>query len=74
MSRVLNNDSHVNPDTRERVIRSITRLGYTVNQQTRMLAGGRSHVIGLLVPDLGTGYIGEIMRGVDRPWPRRSMI
>ncbi len=65
VSRVLNNDSHVKPDTRERVIRSITRLGYTVNQQARMLAGGRSHVIGLLVPDLGTGYIGEIMRGVD---------
>ncbi len=58
VSRVLNNDSHVKPDTRERVIRSITRLGYTVNQQARMLAGGRSHVIGLLVPDLGTGYIG----------------
>jgi LacI family transcriptional regulator len=65
VSRVLNNDSHVSPDTRERVIRSITRLGYTVNQQARMLAGGRAHVIGLLVPDLGTGYIGEIMRGVD---------
>jgi len=65
VSRVLNNDSHVKPDTRERVIRSITRLGYTVNQQARMLAGGRAHVIGLLVPDLGTGYIGEIMRGVD---------
>jgi LacI family transcriptional regulator len=65
VSRVLNNDAHVKPDTRERVIRSITRLGYTVNQQARMLAGGRSHVVGLLVPDLGTGYIGEIMRGVD---------
>ncbi len=65
VSRVLNNDPHVKPDTRERVIRSITRLGYTVNQQARMLAGGRSHVIGLLVPDLGTGYIGEIMRGID---------
>ena len=65
VSRVLNNDSHVKPDTRERVIRSITRLGYTVNQQARMLAGGHSHVIGLLVPDLGTGYIGEIIRGID---------
>jgi LacI family transcriptional regulator len=65
VSRVLNNDPHVKPETRERVIHSITRLGYTVNQQARNLAGGRSHVIGLLVPDLGTGYIGEIMRGVD---------
>ena len=65
VSRVLNNDPHVAPDTRDRVIRSVTRLGYTVNQQARTLAGGRSHVVGLLVPDLGTGYIGEIIRGID---------
>lgn len=65
VSRVLNNDPHVKPETRERVVHSITRLGYTVNQQARNLAGGRSHVVGLLVPDLGTGYIGEIMRGID---------
>ena len=65
VSRVLNNDPHVKPDTRDRVIRSVTRLGYTVNQQARTLAGGRSNVIGLLVPDLGTGYIGEIIRGID---------
>lgn len=65
VSRVLNNDPHVKPDTRNRVIRSVTRLGYTVNQQARTLAGGRSNVIGLLVPDLGTGYIGEIIRGID---------
>jgi LacI family transcriptional regulator len=30
-----------------------------------MLAGGKSNTIGLLVPDLGTGYIGEIIRGID---------
>ena len=37
VSRVLNNDPHVKPETRERVIHSITRLGYTVNQQARNL-------------------------------------
>jgi LacI family transcriptional regulator len=65
VSRVLNNDPHVRPETRERVVHSIARLGYTVNQQARNLAGGHSHVVGLLVPDLGTGYIGEIIRGID---------
>jgi LacI family transcriptional regulator len=30
-----------------------------------VLAGGKSNAIGILVPDLGTEYIGEIMRGVD---------
>jgi LacI family transcriptional regulator len=41
------------------------QMGYTVNRQARSLAGGRSHTVGLLVPDLGTGYIGEIVRGID---------
>jgi LacI family transcriptional regulator len=65
VSRVLNNDSHVSPETRDRVLRATTRLGYIVNQQARSLAGGRSQVIGLVVRDLGTGYIGEIVRGID---------
>lgn len=65
VSRVINNDIHVRPETRERVLEVMERLGYVVNRQARSLAGGRSNVIGMLVPDLGTGYIGEIMRGVD---------
>ena len=65
VSRVINDDAHVKADTRERVQQVMKRLGYVVNRQARSLAGGRSRVIGVLVPDLGTSYIGEIMRGVD---------
>jgi LacI family transcriptional regulator len=65
VSRVLNNDRHVKQETRERVLKSIEELGYTVNRQARSLAGGRTQIIGVLVPDLGTGYIGEIIRGID---------
>jgi LacI family transcriptional regulator len=65
VSRVANNDPHVKAETRERVQQAMDGLGYVVNRQARSLAGGRSHVIGVLAPDLGTGYIGEIMRGID---------
>ena len=65
VSRVLNNDPHVKPETRARVLNSIETLGYTVNRQARSLAGGRTRIIGVLVPDLETGYIGEIIRGID---------
>jgi LacI family transcriptional regulator len=65
VSRVVNNNKHVKPETRGRVLNAMMRLGYVVNQQARSLAGGRSQVIGLLVPDVGNGYIGEIIRGVD---------
>ena len=65
VSRVINNEAHVKSETREQVLQAMTRLGYTVNRQARSLAGGRSQMIGLLVHDLGTSYIGEIIRGID---------
>jgi LacI family transcriptional regulator len=65
VSRVLNDGVNVKAEKRERVLRAIKRLGYTTNVQARSLRGGRSHLVGLLVRDLGTAYIGEIMRGVD---------
>jgi LacI family transcriptional regulator len=65
VSRVVNNNDHVRPETREKVLNAMMRLGYVVNQQARSLRGGRSQVIGLLVPDVGNNYIGEIIRGID---------
>jgi LacI family transcriptional regulator len=65
VSRVVNNDIHVKKETRERVLQVMEKLGYVANRQARSLAGGKSNIIGVLVPDLGTSYIEEIIRGVD---------
>ncbi|MGB8984619.1 MAG: LacI family DNA-binding transcriptional regulator [Anaerolineales bacterium] len=65
VSRVMNNDAHVAPDTRERVSAVMRDLGYVANRQARGLKGSRANVIGVLAPDLGTGYIGEILHGID---------
>jgi LacI family transcriptional regulator len=65
VSRVINNDIHVRHETRERVLQAMQELGFVANRQARSLAGGRSNTMGVLVPDLGTGYIGEIIRGID---------
>ncbi|HEX2913701.1 MAG TPA: LacI family DNA-binding transcriptional regulator [Chloroflexia bacterium] len=65
VSRVINNKGNVKPEARERVLRAMTKLGYVANMQARSLAGGRSYVVGLLVQDLGTSYIGEVIRGID---------
>jgi LacI family transcriptional regulator len=64
-SRVINNKFHVRPEKRERVLRAMARLGYTVNRQARSLRGGHSHMVGLVVRDVGTAYAGEIVRGID---------
>lgn len=65
VSRVINNDIHVAPETRERVSKIMQEMGYVANRQARSLRGSKTNVIGVLVPDLGTGYIGEIIHGID---------
>ncbi len=65
VSRVVNNKPTVKTETRARVLQAMTRMGYQANLQARSLAGGRSNVIGLLVVDLSTQYLGEIMYGID---------
>ncbi len=65
VSRVMNNDIHVAPDTRERVSAVMREMGYVANRQARGLKSSRTNVIGVLAPDLGTGYIGEILHGID---------
>lgn len=65
VSRVVNGKGYISPKTRKRVMEAMTRTGYVVNRQARALAGGKHQVVGLLVPDLDTSYIGEILRGID---------
>lgn len=65
VSRVVNNKTYVKPETRAKVVSAMTRLGYQANLQARALAGGRSNLIGLLVVDLTTQYMGEIIRAID---------
>jgi LacI family transcriptional regulator len=65
VSRVLNNYEHVRPILRTRVLEVMDHMGYVPNRQARRLVGGKSGVLGLLVPALGSEYVGEIVRGID---------
>ena len=65
VSRVMNGSGGVRDKTRQKVLAAAQRLGYVANQQAKRLAGGHSKVVGLLVRELSTGYVGEIARGVD---------
>src|SRR4029079_11752399 len=53
VSRVLNNEQNVRPETREKVRRAVQALGYSVNPQARALARVEGRRLLLLhVPDL----------------------
>lgn len=48
VSRVLNNEQNVRPETREKVRRAVETLGYSVNTQARALASGAGRQIMLV--------------------------
>ena len=48
VSRVLNNEQNVRPQTREKVRQAVEALGYSVNQQARALASGAGRTILLI--------------------------
>jgi LacI family transcriptional regulator len=70
VSRVFNNKPGVREATRTKVLNAAQKLGYVVNMQARSLAGGKSNVVGLLIPGLDNGYVIEIVRGVDQELAR----
>ncbi len=66
VSRVLNDFDFVKESTREKVLAAAEKLGYVANIQARSLAGGKTQIIGLLVPGLDNDYISEITSGIDQ--------
>ncbi|MAT41252.1 MAG: LacI family transcriptional regulator [Anaerolineaceae bacterium] len=66
VSRVLNEKVDVAQDTQERILDVIKQLGYTSNLAARSMRGRHSHLIGLIIPDIGFPYSIEIMKGVNQ--------
>jgi LacI family transcriptional regulator len=70
VSRVLSEYEFVRESTRSRVMEAVERLGYVANLPARSLAGGRSQIIGLLVPNVDNNYVGTVMLGIDQELER----
>ena len=64
VSRVLNQKPDVDPATRERILRIMDEQGFVPSIAAAGLAGGRSRLLGMLVPSLTWPLIPEIIRGV----------
>jgi DNA-binding LacI/PurR family transcriptional regulator len=67
VSRVLNNvDVRIAPETRLRVERIATELGYRPNRAARALVTGRTETIALWAVDLRTAYYGDFIHFVHK--------
>jgi LacI family transcriptional regulator len=53
-------------ETRDRVLKAAAELNYKANYFARMLNNKRSHMVGILVPDLGEGYNASILTAIER--------
>ncbi len=65
VSRVVNGHTNVTPETRDRILEVIERLRYVPHTAARSLITKRTHVIGVLLPDLYGGFFSELIRGID---------
>ncbi|MEN2417778.1 LacI family DNA-binding transcriptional regulator [Streptomyces rimosus] len=65
VSRVVNGEPGVTPDTERRVQDAITALGFRRNDSARILRKGRTASIGLVLEDLADPFYGPLNRAVE---------
>jgi DNA-binding LacI/PurR family transcriptional regulator len=65
VSRVLNGVVTVEPTLVDRVLAACAALRYEPNRAARTLRGGRSVMVGLLVPNIRTSFFMEVVSGVE---------
>jgi len=65
VSRVMNDMDGVRPGTRDKVMASVTALGYRLNHLARNLRTAASRLLLTMVPDVGNPFYSEIVRGID---------
>ncbi|MFJ3403237.1 LacI family DNA-binding transcriptional regulator [Promicromonospora sp. NPDC090134] len=65
VSRALTAPERVAPATRDRVTRAAAELGYRPNVAASGLRMGRTHAVGLLVPDLENPYFASVTKSVQ---------
>jgi LacI family transcriptional regulator len=65
VSRVVNNNPNVKPQTRKKVFEAIERLGYRPNAVARGLASKRTTTVGVVIPDISNSIFSEVARGIE---------
>jgi LacI family transcriptional regulator len=65
VSHVVNGTRPVAPETRERVLRAMSTLGYRHQPIARSLSAGSSQTIGLAITAASNPYWAELVQGID---------
>jgi LacI family transcriptional regulator/LacI family repressor for deo operon, udp, cdd, tsx, nupC, and nupG len=66
VSRTINNTGRISLETQEHVRRVMRELGYKPNRVARRLrAGGKCHLLGLIIPNIQNPFFADLARGVE---------
>ena len=65
VSRVINDKDRVSPETREKVLEAIERLGYVRNNLAASMKTGETRFLVTVVPDIRNEFYTAVVRGVE---------
>jgi len=65
ISAALQNREDISEATRLRVFAAVKKFGYHPNSLARSLVTRKTHVLGVLVPDLSRSFFAEVLKGID---------
>jgi DNA-binding LacI/PurR family transcriptional regulator len=66
VSRALKDDYQISKKTRDAVVEAAKRLNYTPNPMARGLLSKKSHLIGIIVPDIANHFCSNIISSIGK--------
>ena len=66
VSRVLNGNTAVNPDIRERVLACARENGFQPNILAQSLAGSKTHLIGVVLTDISNPFFADLVKYLEQ--------
>lgn len=72
VSRVINNHSNVNPEIREKVLKSIKELGYVPNEVARSFKLRTTKMVALLIPSIWNPFFSQLAFYVEDELDKRG--
>ncbi|MBT1247078.1 MULTISPECIES: LacI family DNA-binding transcriptional regulator [unclassified Thermosipho (in: thermotogales)] len=72
VSRVINNSPHVNPRTKEHVLKIIQEMGYMPNPHARRLSSGHTKIITTIFPQMVGEFHQLLLSGIDEVFEKEG--
>ncbi len=66
VSHVINRSAPISEEVTEKVQKTIKELGYVPNALAKWLKQKKTNTVGLIIPDIDSGYYAEMTKGVEK--------